>query len=49
MIRHLDDSKQVESYEQQGATVFKGTGRITGPGTVEVNGQGIVNLTYGVE
>ncbi len=39
MIRHLDDSKQVESYEQQGAAVFKGRGRITAPGTVEVNGQ----------
>ncbi|MDP9479277.1 MAG: NAD(P)/FAD-dependent oxidoreductase [Actinomycetota bacterium] len=39
MIRHLDDAKQVESYEEQGATVFKGAGRITAPGTVEVNGR----------
>ncbi len=41
MIRHLDDTKQVESYEEQGATVFKGAGRIVGPGRVEVNGQTI--------
>ncbi len=41
MIRNLDDAKQVESYEEQGATVFKGTGRITAPGTVEVNGQAL--------
>lgn len=39
MIRHLDDTKQVAGYEKQGATVVKGTGRITGPGTVEVNGR----------
>jgi pyruvate/2-oxoglutarate dehydrogenase complex dihydrolipoamide dehydrogenase (E3) component len=30
MIRHLDDAKQVSSYEQQGATVIKGTARIIG-------------------
>lgn len=39
MIRHLDDSAQVESYEGKGATVVKGAGRITGPGTVEVGGR----------
>jgi pyruvate/2-oxoglutarate dehydrogenase complex dihydrolipoamide dehydrogenase (E3) component len=39
MIRHLDDSRQVESYRDQGATVLTGTGRVTGPGTVEVDGQ----------
>jgi pyruvate/2-oxoglutarate dehydrogenase complex dihydrolipoamide dehydrogenase (E3) component len=39
MIRHLDDAAQVSGYEKQGATVVKGTGRITGPGTVEVDGQ----------
>jgi dihydrolipoamide dehydrogenase len=30
MIRHLDDAKQVEGYEQQGATVVKEDGRIVG-------------------
>jgi pyruvate/2-oxoglutarate dehydrogenase complex dihydrolipoamide dehydrogenase (E3) component len=30
MIRHLDDAKQVEGYEQQGATVIKGAARIVG-------------------
>lgn len=39
MIRHLDDSKQVTGYEDSGATVLKGVGRITGPGTVEVGGR----------
>ena len=39
MIRHLDDTKQVEGYEQTGATVVKGTARITGPGTVDVGGR----------
>lgn len=39
MIRHLDDSRQVAGYEGSGATVIKGIGRITGPGTVEVDGR----------
>ena len=39
MIRHLDDSRQVGGYEKSGATVVKGAARITGPGTVEVDGQ----------
>lgn len=39
MIRHLDDSKQVEGYQGQGVTVVKGEGRIAGPGRVEVNGR----------
>ncbi|SFB62779.1 dihydrolipoamide dehydrogenase [Amycolatopsis marina] len=39
MIRHLDDSNQVAGYEKSGATVIKGTARITGPGAVEVDGQ----------
>ncbi len=39
MIRHLDDRNQVTGYEKAGATVVKGTARITGPGTVEVDGQ----------
>ncbi|MCL6439336.1 MAG: NAD(P)/FAD-dependent oxidoreductase [Rubrobacteraceae bacterium] len=41
MIRHLDDAAQVEGYEKQGARVFKGEGRIAGPGRVEVNGENI--------
>jgi pyruvate/2-oxoglutarate dehydrogenase complex dihydrolipoamide dehydrogenase (E3) component len=41
MIRNLDDSKQVEGYEERGAKVFKGEGRITGPGTVEVDGEAL--------
>ncbi|GAA4888918.1 NAD(P)/FAD-dependent oxidoreductase [Pseudonocardia sp. C8] len=41
MIRHLDDSKQVESYRQRGATVLKGTARVTGrdPWRVQVGGE----------
>jgi pyruvate/2-oxoglutarate dehydrogenase complex dihydrolipoamide dehydrogenase (E3) component len=39
MIRHLDDSAQVEGYEQGGATVVKGHGRLAGAGRVEVDGQ----------
>lgn len=30
MIRHLDDAKQVQGYADQGITVIKATGRITG-------------------
>lgn len=30
MIRHLDDAAQVDGYRNRGATVLKGTGRITG-------------------
>ncbi len=39
MIRHLDDSKQVEGYAKRGATVFKGVGTVTAPHTVDVDGQ----------
>ena len=39
MIRNLDDSGQVESYEGKGVTVVKGEGRITGPGKVEADGR----------
>jgi pyruvate/2-oxoglutarate dehydrogenase complex dihydrolipoamide dehydrogenase (E3) component len=39
MVRHLDDANQVAGYEKAGATVVKGTARITGPGTVEVDGR----------
>ncbi len=39
MIRNLDDSDQVAGYEKSGATVIKGVARITGPGTVDVDGR----------
>ncbi len=39
MIRHLDDANQVAGYEKEGAQVFKAAARITGPGTIEVDGQ----------
>jgi dihydrolipoamide dehydrogenase len=39
MIRHLDDSSEVKSYEQSGVRVFKGEGRFRAPGEVEVGGR----------
>ncbi|WP_159943337.1 MULTISPECIES: NAD(P)/FAD-dependent oxidoreductase [unclassified Nocardiopsis] len=41
MIRHLDDSAQVEGYREQGVTVVKGVARLVGrnPWRIEVNGQ----------
>jgi pyruvate/2-oxoglutarate dehydrogenase complex dihydrolipoamide dehydrogenase (E3) component len=36
MIRHLDDSDEVKSYRDQGVDVYKGAGRLAGPGTVNV-------------
>jgi pyruvate/2-oxoglutarate dehydrogenase complex dihydrolipoamide dehydrogenase (E3) component len=39
MIRNLDDSGQVKSWEKSGATVVKGVARITGKGQVEVDGR----------
>ena len=41
MIRHLDDSRQVDGYAEQGATVIKGSARITGPGAVDVAGRSL--------
>jgi pyruvate/2-oxoglutarate dehydrogenase complex dihydrolipoamide dehydrogenase (E3) component len=38
MIRNLDDSGQVESWEKSGVTVVKGVARITGKGEVDVDG-----------
>ena len=32
MVRHLDDTAQVQGYEQAGATVIKGAARLAGPG-----------------
>lgn len=39
MVRHHDDSRQVEQYEERGATFARGAARITGPGRLEVDGQ----------
>ncbi len=39
MIRNLDDSSQVEEYEQQGMTVVRGAASLSGPGQVEVDGR----------
>ncbi len=39
LVRNLDDVAQVKGYEEQGATVIKGSGTVTGPGRVEVDGR----------
>lgn len=39
MVRHHDDRRQVEQYEEQGATFARGHARITGPGRLEADGQ----------
>jgi dihydrolipoamide dehydrogenase len=39
MIRHLDDTDQVDGYERSGVRVYKGEGRLTGPGRVDVGGE----------
>jgi dihydrolipoamide dehydrogenase len=39
MIRHLDDTAQVDGYRNQGATVIKGAARLAGPGRVAVDGR----------
>ncbi|GAC1322772.1 MAG: NAD(P)/FAD-dependent oxidoreductase [Mycobacteriales bacterium] len=39
MVRDLDDSAQVQGYTDQGVTVVKGRARLTGPGSVEVEGR----------
>lgn len=36
MIRHLDDTEQIEGYERQGALVIKGEAKLDGPGRVLV-------------
>jgi pyruvate/2-oxoglutarate dehydrogenase complex dihydrolipoamide dehydrogenase (E3) component len=38
MTRHLDDQAQVRGYQDQGALVVRGAGRLVGPGQVEVDG-----------
>jgi pyruvate/2-oxoglutarate dehydrogenase complex dihydrolipoamide dehydrogenase (E3) component len=39
MIRHLDDSEEIEGYRSRGVDVYKGAGTIAGPGAVEVAGR----------
>jgi hypothetical protein len=39
MTRSLDDQAQVRGYQDQGAVVVRGAGRLVGPGRVEVDGQ----------
>jgi dihydrolipoamide dehydrogenase len=39
MIRHLDDTAQVDSYQKRGATVVRGGARLVGAGRVEVGGE----------
>ena len=39
MIRHLDDSKQVQGYADQGITFIRGEAHLAGPGRVEVAGR----------
>ncbi len=39
MVRHHDDSPQVEQYEERGARFVRGAARLTGPGRLEVDGQ----------
>jgi pyruvate/2-oxoglutarate dehydrogenase complex dihydrolipoamide dehydrogenase (E3) component len=41
MIRHLDDVKQVKSYEDEGVSVFKGEGSLLGPNEVAVGDETI--------
>jgi pyruvate/2-oxoglutarate dehydrogenase complex dihydrolipoamide dehydrogenase (E3) component len=41
MIRHLDDSKQVDGYEQSGVRVYKGEAKLAEAGRVEVAGETI--------
>jgi pyruvate/2-oxoglutarate dehydrogenase complex dihydrolipoamide dehydrogenase (E3) component len=36
MIRNLDDTSQVEEYREEGIDVYKGEGKITGHGSVQV-------------
>ncbi|MGP4030023.1 dihydrolipoyl dehydrogenase family protein [Actinomadura sp. 3N407] len=44
MIRHLDDTGQIDGYRRQGATVIKGTARLTGRNGGQGGGQGRVEV-----
>lgn len=39
MIRHLDDSSQVEAYRERGVAVHKGAATAVGPGRLEIDGE----------
>ena len=39
IVRGLDDAGSVKAYEGKGATIVRGTGRIAGPGRVDVDGR----------
>jgi len=39
MTRHLDDARQVKQYQDKGALVLRGSGRLAGPGRVDVGGR----------
>jgi pyruvate/2-oxoglutarate dehydrogenase complex dihydrolipoamide dehydrogenase (E3) component len=41
MIRHLDDTAQVEDYEHRGVRVYRGEAKLAGPGRVQVAGETI--------
>jgi pyruvate/2-oxoglutarate dehydrogenase complex dihydrolipoamide dehydrogenase (E3) component len=41
LVRHRDDGRAAESIQERGATLIRGTGRITRPGLVEVGGREI--------
>jgi dihydrolipoamide dehydrogenase len=41
MIRHLDDTNQVDGYERSGVRVYKGEAKLAGPGRVEIAGETI--------
>jgi len=41
MIRHLDDTKQIDGYEHSGVRVYKGEATLTGPGRVEIAGESL--------
>ena len=43
MIRNLDDTGEVKSYEGKGVRVVKGAGRFAGPGEVEVDGHRLLS------
>ncbi len=39
MIRHLDDTAQIDGYQKEGVRVYKGDGRLAGPGRVQVGSE----------
>jgi pyruvate/2-oxoglutarate dehydrogenase complex dihydrolipoamide dehydrogenase (E3) component len=48
MVRNYDDAKQVKSYEEQGATVFKGDARLAGRASGSERGGGAVRTVVEV-